>query len=153
MVLTNTLPAGVAVVSASGGGISNAGAVTWPALALLTNGGQTSYTLTIQAPPFGWLTNTFSIGGAGSDPNLANNTVKLVTQVILAPPLMVINAANGIGISGTPGAAFRLEYSTNLTSGAWAPLSTNTLGAGANYVLPWPPTNGAAGFYRAVWLP
>jgi hypothetical protein len=33
------------------------------------------------------------------------------------------------------------------------PLKTNTLGPGFNLLLPWPPTNGPAAFYRAVWLP
>jgi hypothetical protein len=40
-----------------------------------------------------------------------------------------------------------------LSSGTWLALKTNTLGPGFNQVLPWPPTNGPAGFYRAVWLP
>jgi hypothetical protein len=33
-------------------------------------------------------------------------------------------------------------------------LSTNTIMSnGFNLLLPWPPTNGPAAFYRAVWLP
>jgi len=48
---------------------------------------------------------------------------------------------------------YRLEYKTSLSSGGWTTLSTNTVGAGFHLVLPWPPTNGPAAFYRAVWLP
>ena len=50
-------------------------------------------------------------------------------------------------------AAVDNTINTNLVSGQWLPLKTNTLGAGVNTLLPWPPTNGAAAFYRVVWLP
>jgi hypothetical protein len=70
-----------------------------------------------------------------------------------APPVLTFNPASGLGITGTTGATFRLEYRTSLVSGQWLPLKTNTLGPGLNLLLPWPPTNGPAAFYRAVWLP
>jgi hypothetical protein len=75
---------------------------------------------------------------------------RVVTPV---PPVLTFNPASGLGITGTTGATFRLEYRTSLVSGAWLPLRTNTLGPGFNLLLPWPPTNGPAAFYRAVWLP
>ena len=65
---------------------------------------------------------------------------------------MVVNTVNGIGLIGTPGATYRIEYKNSLDDGPWLPLKTNTIGSGINYLLPWPPTNGAAAFYRAVWL-
>ena len=151
--VTDSLPAGVVFVSASGGGTNKAGTVTWPALATLPNGGRTNYSLTVTAPEMGWLTNTLSVGSATADTNAANNTAKLVTQVIVTPPVLVANVANGIGISGTPGTRYRMEFRNSLSVGQWLPLQTNTIGASINYVLPWPPTNGSAGFYRAVWLP
>jgi uncharacterized repeat protein (TIGR01451 family) len=151
--VTDALPAGVVFVSASGGGTNKAGTVTWPALATLPNGGRTNYSLTVTAPEMGWLTNTLSVGSATADTNAANNTAKLVTQVIVTPPVLVANVANGIGISGTPGTRYRMEFRNSLSVGQWLPLQTNTIGASINYVLPWPPTNGSAGFYRAVWLP
>jgi hypothetical protein len=70
-----------------------------------------------------------------------------------APPVLTFNPASGLGITGTAGATFRLEYRASLVSGQWLPLKTNTLGPGLNLLLPWPPTNGPAAFYRAVWLP
>ena len=151
--VTDTLPAGVVFVGSSGGGTNNAGIVTWPVLVTLPNGGTTNYTLTVRAPVLGLLTNTLSVGSATSDTNAANNNVKLVTLVIIPSPVLVANAANGIGITGTPGTRYRMEYRNSLSSGQWLPLQTNTIGSGINYVLPWPPTNGSAGFYRAVWLP
>jgi hypothetical protein len=65
---------------------------------------------------------------------------------------MVANKLQGIGLTGTTGTVYRVEYRTNLTIGSWIPLSTNTIGSGINTLLPWPPTNGPAAFYRAVWL-
>src|ERR1043166_1314348 len=69
------------------------------------------------------------------------------------PPSMVADRALGIGLSGTTNTTYRIEYRPSLGSGQWLALRTNTLRPGFNQVLPWPPTNGPAGFYRAVWLP
>ena len=151
--VTDTLPAGITFIAASGGGVNNTGMVTWPVVASLASGGTTNYTLTVKVPALGLLTNTLSVGSATADVNLANNTANLVTLVMVAPPVLAVNPANGIGIVGTPGTTYRMEYRSSLTSGQWLPLQTNTIGSGVNYVLPWPPTNGAAAFYRAVWLP
>jgi hypothetical protein len=59
----------------------------------------------------------------------------------------------GLGITGTTGVNFVLEYRTSLMSGVWLPLKTNTIGPGFNPLLNWPPTNGPAAFYRARLLP
>lgn len=68
-------------------------------------------------------------------------------------PLMRLTPGLGLQITGTTGTAYRIEYRTNLTAGAWLPLRTNTLTGGFNLVTPWPPTNGSSAFYRAIWLP
>jgi uncharacterized protein YjiK len=68
-------------------------------------------------------------------------------------PVLVANATLGIGIMGTTGTVYEIESRTSLTSGSWAPVSTNTITAnGFNLVLPKPGTNGTTIFYRAVWL-
>jgi hypothetical protein len=87
---------------------------------------------------------------------LGELTVVLATYMQVVPPAapaLTFNPASGLGITGTAGATFRLEYRTSLVSGQWLPLKTNNLGPGVNLLLPWPPTNGPAAFYRAVWLP
>jgi hypothetical protein len=69
-------------------------------------------------------------------------------------PVLVLQQPMGLGLTGTTNTSYVIEYRTNLTTGAWLTLSTNTiLSNGFNPVLPWPPTNGPTGFYRAVWLP
>jgi hypothetical protein len=94
-----------------------------------------------------------------------NNTVQIALGQLAVVPatytpavsparlVLTLNPASGLGITGTTGATFRLEYRTSLVSGQWLPLKTNTLGPGFNLLLPWPPTNGPTAFYRAVWLP
>jgi hypothetical protein len=68
-------------------------------------------------------------------------------------PVLVANRSAGIGITGTTGTVYRIEGRTNLTSGSWLPVSTNTiLTTGFNLLLPQPATNGNTFFYRAVWL-
>jgi hypothetical protein len=107
----------------------------------------------VSAPAGGYFTNLVAVGSTTPDPNATNNRASLVTLVLIAPPVLVADMVNGIGLSGTPGTRYQIQYRDSLSSGQWQPLQTNTIGAGVNYVLPWPPTNGAAGFYRAVWLP
>ena len=68
------------------------------------------------------------------------------------PPQMKFNPTQGLGITGTTGTTYRIEYRTNLSTGTWLPLKTNTLISGLNQIVPWPPTNGPAAFYRAIWL-
>jgi sugar lactone lactonase YvrE len=70
------------------------------------------------------------------------------------PPTLVVDALRRIGITGTTGTVYRLEKRSSLASGAWLPLSTNTISSsGFNLVLPAPLTNGPRSFFRALWLP
>jgi hypothetical protein len=82
----------------------------------------------------------------------AGQLTVITANYTVMPPLLVANTANGLGISGTLGTTYCVEYRTNLASGAWLPLQTNTIGSGTNYILPWSPTNRGTRFYRAVWL-
>ena len=100
------------------------------------------------APVSGWNVPTNQSVGLNPGAITVVNANYTVTS-----PVTMASGARGIGLSGTPGTSYLIQYRTNLISGTWFPLQTNTLGAGVNYVLPWPPTSGAAAFYRAVWLP
>jgi hypothetical protein len=69
-------------------------------------------------------------------------------------PLMVINRAVGIGITGTTGTTYRIEQRSSLTTGTWLPVSTNTINStGFNLVLPNSGTNPPTTFFRLQWLP
>jgi hypothetical protein len=76
-------------------------------------------------------------------------------QYSVVPPRLTYDRLNGLGISGTLGTAYRIEFTLQLTGGGnWLPVSTNTILAnGFNQVLANPATNELAKFYRAVWLP
>jgi uncharacterized repeat protein (TIGR01451 family) len=153
--VTDALPAGAVFVSASGGGTNRTGVVTWPAVASLNNGGTTNYTLSVKAPALtlGTVTNTLSVGSSTPDPNPANGTFRLVTEV-LTPPVLVVNRTNSLSLTGATGTTYQIQYTTNLVPGSWLVLQTNTIGvAGVTNVLSWSRTNGPARYYRAVWLP
>jgi len=82
VVATDTLPAGLTFVSASGGGVNNGGVVSW-ALGGLNSGQVSNLTLTVTAPLAGSLTNSASVSSATSDTVPANNTSpKVVTTVV-----------------------------------------------------------------------
>src|SRR5208282_1850424 len=56
VVVTDSLPASVTFVSASGGGLNNSGVVNWT-LSTLTSGQVSNVTVTVTAPASGSLTN------------------------------------------------------------------------------------------------
>ena len=72
--VTDSLPATVSFVSASNGGVTNGGIVTW-SLGSLAAGTATNVTVTVTAPVSGGsLTNRASAGSPTGDPNPTNNT-------------------------------------------------------------------------------
>jgi large repetitive protein len=98
VVVTDTLPATVSFVSASGNGANNSGVVNWT-IGTLTNGQVTNLTLTVTAPAIGTLTNTANVSSPTGDPNSTNNvTPQVVTTVTPVADLAVgkIGAASGI---------------------------------------------------------
>jgi len=67
VVVTDTLPAGVTFVSATGGGVNNSGRVSW-SLGALANGQVSNVTVTVTAPASGSLTNVASVNTPTGDP-------------------------------------------------------------------------------------
>lgn len=110
----------------------------------------TSNLVTVQFKPVsGWHTPT-------------NQTVKVLLGQLniynatytVSNPVLTYNPATGLGLSGTTGTLYELELRTNLVSGNWLPVSTNTLtNAAFNLLLPKSNFTNHSGFYRAVWLP
>ena len=72
-VVTDTLPAGVTFVSATGGGTLSGNVVTWPAIASLANGASQAYTVTVTAPATGTLLNIVASTSSTLDSDPANN--------------------------------------------------------------------------------
>ncbi|MEW6161256.1 MAG: DUF11 domain-containing protein, partial [Verrucomicrobiota bacterium] len=69
----DALPSGVTFVSASHGGTLSNNIVVWPAIAALTNGFGTNYTVTVAASAFGRITNRVSSTATTLDPVASNN--------------------------------------------------------------------------------
>src|SRR5262249_61677494 len=79
--VTDTLPMGVAFVSASTGCTNGSGTVTCT-VGSLASGASSSITIVVTAPATtGAITNTATVAGQPSDPNAANNTASATTQV------------------------------------------------------------------------
>jgi hypothetical protein len=147
------VPIGPAGAVAAGAAWRLSGTTGWSTSATFTEAIGSGSSVTLEFKPIpGWDLPTNS----AVQVTLGQLTVVPATYtpvVSPASPMLTFNPASGLGITGTTGATFRLEYRTSLVSGQWLPLATKTLGPGFNLLLPWPPTNGPAAFYRAVWLP
>ena len=80
VLITDTLPATGAFVSASNGGTNTAGVVTWPTVATMTSADTVSYTVTFIAPTSGSLTNVAAATTATTDTDSSNNTSSVATD-------------------------------------------------------------------------
>lgn len=74
---------------------------------------------------------------------------------VLPPNMRLLSSSlTNLGIWGTEGTQYRIEYTTNLANRTNWFLHTNlTLGAGTNAVTLPMPTNDPNRFYRALWVP
>lgn len=133
VVVTDGLPAGVIFVLASGGGVNNAGVVSW-SLGSLTAGQTSNLTLTATAPAGGTLTNTAIVNSPTGDPNPTNNTSPPVTTTV-TPVADLTIGKNGPAIIS---AASNLTYTISVTnfgpSTAGGVVVTDSLPAGATFV-------------------
>ncbi|HEY3760509.1 MAG TPA: tandem-95 repeat protein [Verrucomicrobiae bacterium] len=133
VVVTDTLPAGVTFVSATGSGTTNNGAATWNLASLAANA-TTNFTLVVTAPVSGTLTNIASVTSPTVDPVTTNNVSPPVTTTVT--PL----ADLAIGKSGAASvfAASNLSYTISVTnfgpSAASTITVTDALPAGVTFV-------------------
>ena len=149
MVVTDTLPANVKFVSATGGGTTNAnaGQVVWSGFSLAVNTA-TNFTLIVNATAAGNATNTATVVNSAAYPNPGNNTATSVTAVttVIVPTVspyiasfslvggnLVINGTNGVN-----GGTYYLLESTNVVKpfSQWTAVATNIVS-----------TNGASGAF------
>ena len=81
VVLTDTLPTGVAFVSASAGTLDPATGKLTADLGGLASGASTTVTLTVRPTAAGTITDTAAVRGDQADPNSANNTANRAVTV------------------------------------------------------------------------
>jgi uncharacterized repeat protein (TIGR01451 family) len=104
VVVTDALPAGVTFVSATGGGLTNAGAVVW-SVGTLANGQMSNVTVTVTAPASGTLTNVANVSSPTGDPNPTNN--------VTPPGITVVTPVADVSVSKTGPAG--IIFGTNFT--------------------------------------
>ena len=117
VVVTDSLPAGVTFVGATGGGANNSGVVTW-AVGALASGASSTVTLTATAPASGSITNKASAGSSITDSNPANNTsANVITSVVAIPLAGPITYSGGnatISWNVAAGPTYSILWSTNV---------------------------------------
>jgi uncharacterized repeat protein (TIGR01451 family) len=137
VVVSDTLPAGAAFVSASDGGTHAAGVVTW-SIASLAGGATANFTVTVTAPASGTLLNTVASTSSATDLVPANNdgsapAAQVLTTVTAAADLATTVTGPAIAITNFP-----FSYTVTVTnrgpSAATSVTVGNTLPAGVNWV-------------------
>ncbi len=170
VVVTDTLPGAAAFVSATGGGVNNSGVVTWPAIAALSSGGTTGFSVAVTAPASGLLTNIVSSTATVFDPVAANNNgsaaaAQVITAIGAQADVMVFKTGPPVVLAGS-----NLTYTITVTNAGPSTatnvvlkdfLPTNVVfisasggGALASGVITWPTTpslpSGGAGSYTVT---
>ena len=157
VVLTDTLPAGVAFASATlsqGTNSASGGTVTCD-FGTIRVGATATATIQVVAETPGSIVNTATVTSGNVDLYLADGTTAN-SATVLAPPvsfLEVTNYPSGLQLTllGQSSQTYGIQVSTNLIN--WTTLSTNTAAADGIITFTDTGTNLPARFYRALRLP
>ena len=136
--VTDTLPAGVTFVSASGTGwvcTNNLNvSVACTRLALATGTAAPAISVTVTAPPQGTsLSNTASVTSATADPVIANNTSNATSTVVASADLTLLKSGPGSVVAGST-VSYTLTASNVGPSDAANLTVVDTLPAGVSFV-------------------
>jgi hypothetical protein len=100
--------------------------------------------------------DTRTLNGFASPPNQSvviqpAAIVPLDLAYSVNPPRLTFDPLRGLGISGVPQTAYRIQHATNLAGAAWSNYTNVTLLPGLNWLSQ--TTNTFSNrFYRAFWL-
>jgi hypothetical protein len=147
---SDALPNGVAFVSATSGGTSNNGAVTWPAISSLSSGGSASYTLVVTAPAnSATLTNFASVTTPTPDPTPTNNTTPPVITTVTPSADIAVTKSGPAGVALGTSFSYTIAVTNGGPSIATSLSVTDSLPAGLIFVSASPSatTNGS----QVVW--
>ena len=133
--VADTLPAGVAFVSASGTGwtCGEAAGVVTCTRPSLTTGAAPDITINVTAPATGSLVNTATVSSATTDPDLTNNTDQLTTTVTAVADLSLVKTGPAT-VAATGAIAYTLAVSNGGPSTATSVSVADTLPAGVAFV-------------------
>jgi uncharacterized repeat protein (TIGR01451 family) len=132
VVVTDTLPSGVTLVSTSASPNSialNGSLLTWNLGNLATNAGG-KLTIVVKTLSGGSITNSAVATTATADLNPADDTASAIVNVIAAQPALlsggsIVNGAFQTTVTGTPGASYIVQASTNLAIPVWVNIYTS----------------------------
>jgi len=149
VVVTDSLPATVSFVSATGGGVNNGGVVNW-AMGSLANAGTSNVTVTVKAPLSGFITNSTKVASATQDPSLANNTssqvITAVAPLPVAGPIRISGGNAAISWNAVAGPTYSVLWSTSVGG----PYSSIASGLTSSPYTDTTHTNQVTGFYKIV---
>src|SRR5207244_12810091 len=114
--VTDTLPAGVTFVSASGTGwtCSQSGGIVTCTRASLAVGAAPAITIVVTAPnEGGTLTNTASVSASTSDPNNANNTATATTTVNASADLSITKSDGVTSVTAGTATTYTITLTNN----------------------------------------
>ena len=135
MVITDTLPAGVTFLSATGGGTTNAsGNVFWSAITNFVNGASTNFTLIVKAPATGIVTNTAVVGSPVSDPTPGNNTSTPVITTVTPQADLAVTKAGPASVNAANNITYTITVTNQGPSTATSMVVTDTLPVGVIFV-------------------
>jgi uncharacterized repeat protein (TIGR01451 family) len=136
VVLTDTLPAGVAFVSANNphGTASQAGGIVTFNLGALTNGEVVALSLVVTPASPGGITNVVNLSANEADPASANNTAQAITAVGAVTDLVLGKSASPDPVLVGSNVTYTLTVTNAGPSDATAVTVTDTLPAGVTFV-------------------
>jgi len=134
VVVTDSLPANLTFISATGGGATNASLtnVYW-SVASLTNGAITNLSLIVKAPATGQITNTLVAGSITADPTPGNNTTNWITSVSDQADL-AITKTGVVTIPATNQFTYTIAVTNNGPSTAVSVVVTDSLPANLTFI-------------------
>src|SRR6202030_1004727 len=133
VVVTDTLPASVTFVSASGNGVNNSGVVSW-SLGNLGSGQVSNLTVVVTAPTSGSLTNTASVNSPTSDSNSTNNLTPPVITSVSPVADVGIGKVAPASVSATSNLTYTISVTNFGPSIATSVVVTDTLPATVTFV-------------------
>lgn len=133
VVITDTLPANLIFVSATGGGTLAGNVVTWPTIALLPSGGTASVTITVRADVVGLYTNIAAATTTTNDAVPGNNRAVATTSVPPGADLAIVKAGPATALAGAD-LVYTLTVTDNGPSAAASVVVSDTIPAGLVFV-------------------
>lgn len=158
VVITDTLPTGVSLVSASisSGTTDVVGNTLNCRLPSLASGASAAAFIRVQALSVGVITNTATVSADVADLYSLDNTASFVSTVTQAADATLAGSfatTNGfqLVLTGQTGEPYVVQYSTTLTN--WISISTNTAVGGTFSITDGTANGSATRYYRAVRIP